>query len=82
MTGSKEPGITPDQWQAYQNVLADGGLTVRAFVLWLTGDSFFSATTVDDAQALVSRISVFTKPYVRVTHGDAEVQEGPRSATK
>ena len=75
MTGFKEPGITPDQWQAYQNVLADGGLTARAFVLWLTGDSFFSASTVDDARALVSRIGAFTKPYAS-RDGDVLISGG------
>lgn len=58
MTGAKDPRIVQDQWDAYQDVLAQDSLTVRIFTLWYGG------TTVASAQDLIRRIAPFTKPYV------------------
>jgi predicted amidohydrolase YtcJ len=69
MTGLKDPGIGPEIWDAYQNVLAEGGLTVRVFALWSGGHS------VEDARRLVERIGPFTKPY-RSTGDDRLVSGG------
>jgi hypothetical protein len=63
MTGVKDPGIgsglayDPDAalqtWNAYRDVLAEGKLTVRVFVLWI------SPKNVDDARKLVELIAPF-----------------------
>jgi predicted amidohydrolase YtcJ len=66
MTGAKDPGIgtsinydpqgAMDTWDAYQQVLAEGDLTVRVFALWT------AAKTLEQAQQLVDRIASFTRP--------------------
>jgi predicted amidohydrolase YtcJ len=58
MTGAKDPGIGLDQWNAYQQVLADGDLSVRIFALWS------SPRAVEAGAELASRIAPFTKPYI------------------
>lgn len=57
MTGLKDPGIDAATWQAYQDVLDAGQLTVRVFALWS------SPETVDGARALADSIAPFTRPY-------------------
>jgi len=66
MTGAKDPGIgfgsrnlsdSLNAWQAYQDVLAEGALSVRIFALWP------SPQNMDDAIALIREIGSFTKPY-------------------
>src|SRR5262245_69595 len=69
MTGLKDPGIGPEIWDAYQQVLASGGLTVRVFALWRGGHS------VEDAQRLIEHIAPFTRPY-RSTGDDHLVSGG------
>ncbi len=57
MTGLKDPGIGQETWDAYTDVLADGDLSVRVFVLWRSrGD-------LSEAEALVERVAAFTRPY-------------------
>jgi predicted amidohydrolase YtcJ len=66
MTGAKDPGIgsglgydsagAMQAWEAYQDVLAEGALTVRVFALWRTPD------TLGEAKALIRRIAPFTRP--------------------
>jgi predicted amidohydrolase YtcJ len=34
MTGAKDPGINPQKWDLYQELLREGKLTVRMFALW------------------------------------------------
>ena len=34
MTGAKDPGINPQKWELYQELLKEGKLTVRVFALW------------------------------------------------
>jgi len=65
MTGVKDPGIgsglafDPDAalatWNAYRDVLAEGRLTVRVFVLWT------SPKNLEDAKKLVALIAPFGK---------------------
>ena len=67
MTGAKDPGIGPGlgydiegsmlAWNAYQDVLAEGALTVRVFALWPTPD------TLGEAKALIRRIGPISRPY-------------------
>jgi predicted amidohydrolase YtcJ len=66
MTGAKDPGIgrslaydpdnAMDTWNAYREVLAEGGLSVRVFALWRSPGS------LDEAQQLIERIAPFTRP--------------------
>lgn len=58
MTGLKDPGIGRSTWDAYQDVLASGELTVRVFALWR------SPPTVDAARSLAQEVGSFTKPYL------------------
>ncbi len=58
MTGVKEPGISTRQWDAYRDVLTQGELSVRVFVLWRSG------ATVEAAEQLIERIQSDTKPYL------------------
>jgi predicted amidohydrolase YtcJ len=58
MTAVKDPGIGPGKWEAYQKVLAQNKLTVRAFILWDAGK------TIEAAQKLIDRVGSFTKPYI------------------
>lgn len=58
MTAVKDPGIGPGKWEAYQRVLAQNKLTVRAFILWDTEE------TIEAAQRLIDRVGPFTKPYI------------------
>ncbi len=58
MTGLKDPGIFPETWQAYQEVLADGELPVRVFALWRSRGS------IEAARDLIDRVGPFTKPYL------------------
>ncbi|HET7294873.1 MAG TPA: amidohydrolase [Vicinamibacteria bacterium] len=68
MTGLKEPGIGPETWQAYQETLAEGALTVRVFALWHGGES------AEETRQVIERIGPFTKPYRSV--GDAHLVSG------
>jgi predicted amidohydrolase YtcJ len=68
MSGLKEPGIgvavsydgsaALETWEAYQDVLAEGALTVRVFALWRSPDS------LEGARELADRIAPFSRPYV------------------
>jgi predicted amidohydrolase YtcJ len=67
MTGAKDPGIgrslaydpenAMDTWNAYREVLDDGGLTVRVFALWRSGN------TLVEARELEERIAPFSRPW-------------------
>ena len=58
MTGAKEPGIVQATWDAYADVLADGDLTVRVFVLWSALDG-----SVEEVRAYAERLAAFTRPH-------------------
>jgi predicted amidohydrolase YtcJ len=55
MTGVKDPGVGQQGWDAYRRVQHDGGLTVRAFVLWSGGATLDAATRLIGARASASR---------------------------
>ena len=57
MTGLKDPGVTPMAWDSYKKVMADGGLTVRVFALWLGG------RTEAGARQLIAERAATTRPY-------------------
>lgn len=77
MTGAKDPGIgwgagsfedSLNAWQAYQDVLAEGELSVRIFALWP------SPQNMDDARSLIREIRHFSKPYENT--GDDQLISG------
>jgi predicted amidohydrolase YtcJ len=63
MTAVKDPGIDTAIWQAYQQALLEGELSVRVFVLWRAGPS------LEDARHLAERVGPFTMPYVSTGDG-------------
>ncbi|MDX1380773.1 MAG: amidohydrolase family protein, partial [Xanthomonadales bacterium] len=79
MTGAKDPGIgysigysleqALETWNAYREVLAEGGLTVRVFALWRSPDN------LDDAERMIRRIAPFTHPRER-SEGDRLISGG------
>jgi predicted amidohydrolase YtcJ len=56
MTAVKDADIQPHTWDAYFQLLQEGKLTERVFVLWHAG------TTVESAQKALARISALPKP--------------------
>jgi predicted amidohydrolase YtcJ len=57
MTALKDPGVSRMAWASYQKVLAEGGLTVRVFALWLGGN------TERGARQLIAERAATTRPY-------------------
>jgi predicted amidohydrolase YtcJ len=57
MTGLKEPGIGQATWDAYEQVMDEGKLTVRVFALWRPRQ------TIEAAQALIDSQATTTRPY-------------------
>ncbi len=57
MTGLKDPGISPAEWDAYKAVQAADDLTVRVFALWQGGRS------LERARALIAERGAQMKPY-------------------
>ncbi|MDE2796334.1 MAG: amidohydrolase [Gemmatimonadota bacterium] len=58
MTGAKDPGIVQATWHAYADVLADGDLSVRVFVLWSELDG-----TIEEVRDYAEGLATFTRPY-------------------
>ncbi len=56
MTAAKDPGITPERWDLYRELLNEKQSTVRIFALLLGG------RTMDSARATVSRLQSLPKP--------------------
>ena len=50
MTGAKDPGIGAAKWELYQELLAEGQLTVRVFALWS------GARRLEDREAVMARV--------------------------
>jgi predicted amidohydrolase YtcJ len=56
MTAAKDPGILPERWDIYRELLNENKSTVRIFALFLGG------TTMDSARATLSRLQQQPKP--------------------
>jgi predicted amidohydrolase YtcJ len=56
MTAVKDPGIGPEEWDLYRELLAEDKLTVRVFALWLGG------RTVESARQALGYMSNLPKP--------------------
>jgi len=68
MTGAKDPGIQPDKWDLYRELLNDGRLTVRVFALWM------GARTVDGTREVLARVQA--NPRVPASLGDGLLFSG------
>ncbi|MCZ6779162.1 MAG: amidohydrolase family protein, partial [Acidobacteria bacterium] len=68
VTAVKDPEIDRSIWDAYQQVHARGGLSVRVFTLWRAPD------TVEGARELLERIGPFSRPTI--TTGDDRLISG------
>ncbi len=68
ITAVKDPEIDRSIWDAYQQVHARGGLSVRVFTLWRAPD------TVEGARELLARIGPFSRPTI--TTGDDRLISG------
>ena len=68
MTGLKDPGISSEDWAAYQKALADSTLTVRVFALWQGGKSMATA------ERLIAERAAMSRPYE--TTGDDRLISG------
>jgi hypothetical protein len=56
MTAAKDPGILPERWDIYRELLSENKSTVRIFALFLGG------TTMDSARATLARLQHQPKP--------------------
>jgi len=68
MTGAKDPGIGPEKWALYRELLAEGRLTVRVFALWSGG------TTLESARAALDHANANPKPPASL--GDGRLLSG------
>ncbi len=56
MTAAKDPGILPERWDIYRELLNENKSTVRIFALFLGG------TTMDSARVTLARLQRLPKP--------------------
>jgi len=56
MTAAKDPGIPPERWDIYRELLNENKSTVRIFALFLGG------TTMDSARATLAKLQSLPKP--------------------
>ena len=56
MTAAKDPGITPERWQLYRELLNENKFTVRIFALMLGG------TTLDSARDALKHLESLPRP--------------------
>jgi predicted amidohydrolase YtcJ len=63
MTGAKDPGIGPEKWDLYREILAEGQLTVRVFALWSGG------RTLDSANEALAEIARYPRPPASLGDG-------------
>jgi predicted amidohydrolase YtcJ len=56
MTAAKDPGIPPERWDLYREILNENKSTVRVFALFLGG------TTMDSARATLAKLQSLPKP--------------------
>jgi predicted amidohydrolase YtcJ len=56
MTGAKDPGIDPDKWELYQELLTENKLHVRVFALWR------GPRSTNDLPPLITRIQKLPRP--------------------
>lgn len=67
-TAAKDPGIEPEKWDLYQELLGEGRLTVRVFALWSGGRS------LETVRQAVARIQTLPRPPA--SFGDGRLLSG------
>jgi predicted amidohydrolase YtcJ len=68
MTGAKDPGIGPEKWELYRELLDERKLTVRVFALWSGG------RTLESAAEALARIERLPRPPA--SFGDGSLLSG------
>ncbi len=68
MTGAKDPGIGPEKWELYREILAENQLNVRIFALWSGG------RTLETAKQAIERLSQNPRPPASL--GDGRLLSG------
>ena len=63
VTGAKDPGIGPEKWDLYKELLRDGKLTVRIFALWS------GARALDGNGAVIARVEENPRPPASLGDG-------------
>jgi hypothetical protein len=56
MTGAKDPGIGPEKWELYREILNENQLTVHVFALWSGGQ------TLESAKQALGRLDQYPRP--------------------
>jgi predicted amidohydrolase YtcJ len=62
MTGVKDPGISQSKWDLYQEILNEGKLSVRVFVLW-------RERTLEGVKAAIPRLTQLPRPPASLGDG-------------
>ena len=68
MTGAKDPGIGPEKWDLYKELLQEGKLTVRMFALWA------GARAVERNAEVIARVEA--NPRLPASLGDGTLFSG------
>ena len=63
MTAAKDPGITPERWEIYNELLQEKLSTVRIFTLFLAG------TTMESAKAALAELQPLPRPPKSLDEG-------------
>jgi hypothetical protein len=63
ITAAKDPGIDPQKWDLYQELLREGKLTVRMFALWS------GARRVEDNAQVMARVQANPRPPASLGDG-------------
>ncbi len=63
MTGAKDPGIDPQEWDLYNQLLRDGKLTVRIFALWS------GPRAAEGHMELITRMAAYPRPPASLGDG-------------
>ena len=63
ITAAKDPGINPQKWELYQELLKEGKLTVRLFALWS------GARRVEDNAQVIARVQANPRPPASLGDG-------------
>ncbi|HTK29194.1 MAG TPA: amidohydrolase [Vicinamibacterales bacterium] len=63
MTGAKDPGIGPEKWDLYRELLREGALTVRVYALWS------GARSVEGNAGVIARVDANPRPPASLGDG-------------
>src|SRR5262249_45356723 len=80
MTGAKDPGIGPEKWELYQELLHEGKLTVRVFALWFGGRTLESVSQVQGRLTQMPRLPASFGDGVLISGGVKLFMDGSGGA--